>query len=77
LYARQGNREKALANLSRAELLAPDNADVHYELGKVYLLFYKDNKRALTHFQRVLEINPDYPQKEKIQALLKKLTQVK
>ncbi|MCD6384498.1 tetratricopeptide repeat protein [Candidatus Sumerlaeota bacterium] len=77
LYARQGNREKALANLSRAELLAPDNADVHYELGKVYLLLYKDNKRALTHFQRVLEINPDYPQKEKIQALLKKLTQVK
>lgn len=73
LYINLGNKEKALENLSKAEALASGSPDVHYELGKLYLLLYRDTNRAIEHFQRVLQINPNHPQKEKIKATLKKL----
>ncbi len=75
MFAAKENQENALKNLNKALELDPHNAEVHYELGKVYLVLLRDAQKAMYHLRRVLELNPDHPQKEKVQQTLQKLNE--
>jgi tetratricopeptide (TPR) repeat protein/predicted aspartyl protease len=50
--------DHALADLTRAVELDPNNADYLYERGRVYL-WKKDRDKALADFSKVLELKPD------------------
>jgi type IV pilus assembly protein PilF len=58
-HIRQGDLRLALEKLQEAETLAPNNAEIHNELGLVYkgLEVYD---LSMKHFKRALELNPDF-----------------
>jgi tetratricopeptide (TPR) repeat protein len=49
--------DEARMKLERAQLLAPDRADVHFELGET-LFWLGRHAQALAHFERVLLLEP-------------------
>ncbi len=55
----KGDLRLALEKLQQAETLAPNNAEIHNELGLVYkgLEVYD---LSIKHFKRALELNPDF-----------------
>jgi tetratricopeptide (TPR) repeat protein/predicted aspartyl protease len=57
--AGRGDDEHALADLTRAIQLSPNNPDYLYERGQV-LWQIKEPKKALDDFNAVLELKPDY-----------------
>ncbi|MCX7765907.1 MAG: tetratricopeptide repeat protein, partial [Candidatus Sumerlaeia bacterium] len=75
VYAILGNKESAVANLKQASALNPQNAEVHYELAKVYLLLVQDERLAYQHFQQVLNLNPQHPDREKILKTMSQLAE--
>ena len=48
-------------------------AITHFNLSIIYLYQKKDTKNALHHFERVLEIEPDFPQAEAIKEKIEEL----
>merc|ERR1740129_1874095 len=50
--------EEALADLKRVNCLAPKEACVHFQLGKVYTKLQRD-KEALLHFNIAMDLNRD------------------
>jgi tetratricopeptide (TPR) repeat protein len=58
--ARRNDFTGALAAFNKALALDFDNASVHYELAGLYDNDLNAPEKALYHYTRVLEINPDY-----------------
>merc|ERR1740129_378217 len=50
--------EEALADLKKVRCLAPKEACVHFQLGKVYMKLQRD-KKALLHFNIAMDLNRD------------------
>merc|ERR1719325_291524 len=50
--------EEALADLKKVRTLAPKEACVHFQLGKVYTKLQRD-KKALQHFNIAMDLNRD------------------
>jgi len=50
--------EEALADLKKVRCLAPKEACVHFQLGKVYMKLQRDRK-ALLHFNIAMDLNRD------------------
>ncbi|MBY0402566.1 MAG: tetratricopeptide repeat protein, partial [Cyanobacteria bacterium] len=74
-----GNLYNTVNNLSEAKhsyLLAleskPDFAEAHYNLGLLYSKL-GESKNAKLHLERFLELSPGTPNREAVQAYLKKL----
>jgi tetratricopeptide (TPR) repeat protein len=72
ISAGMNNGEKAIAAFQKALERSPNNADIHYEMAKVYLVLLKDTAKAAYHFKRTLELNPNHPDKVKIQKTIDK-----
>ncbi|MCC7535251.1 MAG: tetratricopeptide repeat protein [Deltaproteobacteria bacterium] len=65
----EGRIEEALREARRAEQLAPDDGDVHYALGLIYVT---KNLPAVAdqHLERFLATRPDIEVAEEVRALL-------
>merc|ERR1712230_340292 len=50
--------EEALSDLKKVRCLAPKEAAVHFQLGKVYMKLQRDRK-ALLHFNIAMDLNRD------------------
>lgn len=55
-YRDERNTQGAVVSLERALQSNPENADAHLLLGKIYVIEFNQNARALPHFQRAVEL---------------------
>ncbi|MBM74422.1 MAG: hypothetical protein CMK59_03405 [Proteobacteria bacterium] len=52
----------------------PRNAIAHYSLGSIYYEYIPDKKKAIFHFERLLEIHPSFERSEEVRSKLLDLT---
>jgi len=69
----RGEKYETVKLLERAVEVDPENA--HANLKLAVMLEQSAPEKALYHFQKVLEIEPDHPDRERIKAAIKRLKQ--
>ncbi|MCK5255906.1 MAG: tetratricopeptide repeat protein [Deltaproteobacteria bacterium] len=72
-YRGIGWYDQAIDTFKKALAINPDLAITHLNLAIIYLYQKKDVKKALHHFERVLEIKPDFSQAEAINNKIEEL----
>ena len=73
IYVKQDKTAMAIYEFEKAEEIAPDSIDVHWELANAYMSI-GDNKKAIKHFKAVSEIDAD---KEKSREALEYIKRLK
>ena len=51
--------------------IEPDDAEIHFALGEVYLTSLYDRRRALFHLKKSLTLNPHHPRAEQIRDVIR------
>ena len=72
-YKGKGWYDKAIEAYKETLNINPRMAIPHLNLAFTYLNQKKDNKKALYHFERALEINPNFPQAKSIRKEIEEL----
>jgi len=71
-YWYTGDPDKAIANFQKALAVRPNHPGTLFNLGIVEWQGKKDPKAAILAWQKLLSTNPDYPQKDQVQALIER-----
>ena len=71
-YWYTGNPDKAIANFEKALAIRPNHPGTLFNLGIVRWQGKKDPKGAIMAWEKLLQTNPDYPQKEQVQMLIER-----
>ncbi len=71
-YWYTGNADKAIANFEKALAVRPNHPGTLFNLGIVRWQGKKDPKGAIVAWERLLQTNPDYPQKDQVQMLIER-----
>jgi tetratricopeptide (TPR) repeat protein len=69
-YWYNGDADKAIAQFQKTLTYDPAKADTLFNLGIVELQGKKDAKAAVAAWQKLLDTNPSYPNKEKVLQLM-------
>lgn len=69
-YWYSGDADTAIAQFQKALTFEPTKADTLFNLGIVELQGKKDAKRAIAAWQKLLDTNPGYANKEKVLQLI-------
>ncbi len=69
-YWYTGNADKAIASFEKALTIRPNHAATLFNLGIVKWQGKKDPKGAIVAWEKLLQTNPDYPQKDQVQMLI-------
>lgn len=73
-YVEQKNFERAAVEFEKAVEWRPDDAPSHYNLGLIYSEHLKDEEKAISNFQRYLDLQPEAPDRNYVEGLLKTVT---
>ena len=65
--------DRALDYFKEVNKLAPDFADVHYYLGKTLSMLEGNTRNAVKELKKYLELYPEAPDKENVEADIKRL----
>ena len=71
-YWYTGDADKAIASFEKALAIRPNHPETLFNLGIVKWQGKKDPKGAVVVWQKLLQTNPDYPQKEQVQMLIER-----
>jgi tetratricopeptide (TPR) repeat protein len=71
-YWYTGNADKAIASFEKVLAIRPNNAPTLFNLGIVRWQGKKDPKGAIVVWEKLLQTNPDYPQKDQVQMLIER-----
>jgi cytochrome c-type biogenesis protein CcmH/NrfG len=71
-YWYTGNADKAIASFEKALTIRPNHAPTLFNLGIVRWQGKKDPKGAIVAWEKLLQTNPDYPQKDQVQMLIER-----
>jgi cytochrome c-type biogenesis protein CcmH/NrfG len=71
-YWYTGNPDKAIANFEKALAIRPNHPGTLFNLGIVKWQGKKDPKGAIVAWEKLLQTNPDYPQKDQVQMLIER-----
>ena len=71
-YWYTGNADKAIASFEKALAIRPNHAPTLFNLGIVKWQGKKDPKGAIVAWEKLLQTNPDYPQKDQVQMLIER-----
>lgn len=77
VYKAEGRMDEAAAILESAIAREPNREHLHMELGLLYYSNPNTVEKALGHFRKVLELNPNHAQKRIIELWLKQGSKVK
>jgi len=72
-YTQAGDYEAAISEYEKALKIDPDDANSHYNLGIIYDDYRKDPQKAIAHYQRFLELNPDFEDYYEVQIWIETL----
>ena len=72
-YRGMSQYDQAIDVFKKALEINPHMAITHFNLSIIYLYQKKDNKNAIYHFERVLELEPDFPKAEDIKRKVEEL----
>lgn len=73
VVAMMGDFENSVNIFSGVLKLDSNHINTHYNLGLIYMRELNRPKDALYHFKRVLEINPNVPQADQVEDLIRQL----
>ena len=71
-YWYTGDADKAIASFEKALAIRPNHPDTLFNLGIVRWQGKKDPKGAIVAWEKLLETNPTYPQKDQVQMLIER-----
>ncbi len=71
-YWFSGDPDKALANFEKSLALRPNHPGTLFNMGIVEWQGKKDPKAAVVAWEKLLQTNPDYPQKDQVQMLIER-----
>lgn len=71
-YWYTGNPDRAIANFEKALAIRPNHPGTLFNLGIVRWQGKKDPKGAIVAWEKLLQTNPDYPQKDQVQMLIER-----
>jgi len=71
-YWYTGDADKAIANFEKALAIRPNHPGTLFNLGIVRWQGKKDPKGAIVAWEKLLQTNPDYPQKDQVQMLIER-----
>src|SRR5271167_3576579 len=71
-YWYTGNADKAIATFEKALTVRPNHPGTLFNLGIVRWQGKKDPKGAIVAWEKLLQTNPDYPQKDQVQMLIER-----
>lgn len=72
-YVKENNYEMAVDAYERTLLLNPNDADAHYNLAIIYDEYKKNPKRAVEHYKKYLQLNPDTPDIDEVKEWIERL----
>jgi cytochrome c-type biogenesis protein CcmH/NrfG len=71
-YWYTGDADKAIASFEKALAIRPNHPDTLFNLGIVKWQGKNDPKGAVLAWEKLLQANPDYPQKDQVQTLIER-----
>ncbi len=71
-YWYTGNADEAIASYEKALAIRPNHPGTLFNLGIVKWQGKKDPKGAVVVWEKLLQTNPDYPQKDQVQMLIER-----
>jgi cytochrome c-type biogenesis protein CcmH/NrfG len=71
-YWYTGDPDKAIASFEKALAIRPNHPGTLFNLGIVKWQGKKDPKGAVVAWEKLLQANPDYPQKDQVQMLIER-----
>ncbi len=71
-YWYTGNADKAIASFEQALVIRPNHPETLFNLGIVKWQGKKDPQGAVVAWEKLLQANPDYPQKDQVQMLIER-----
>jgi len=71
-YWYTGDADKAIASFQKALAIRPNHPGTLFNLGIVMWQGKKDPKGAVVAWEKLLQTNPDYPQKDQVQMLIER-----
>src|SRR5215469_635056 len=71
-YWYSGDADKAIANFEKALAIRPNHPGTLFNLGIVKWQGKKDPKGAVVAWEKLLQANPDYPQKDQVKTLIER-----
>jgi cytochrome c-type biogenesis protein CcmH/NrfG len=71
-YWYTGDPDKAIASFEKALAIRPNHPGTLFNLGIVKWQGKKDPKGAIVAWEKLLQTNPDYPQKDQVQMLIER-----
>jgi len=73
-YIDQKNFERATVEFEKAVEWRPEDALSHYNLGLIYSEHLRDEEKAITNFQRYLDLQPEAKDRNYVEGLMKTVT---
>ena len=71
-YWYSGDPDKALANFQKSLAIRPNHPGTLFNMGIVEWQGKKDPKAAIVAWEKLLETNPNYPEKDQVQMLIER-----
>jgi len=71
-YWYSGDADKALSNFEKSLTIRPNHPGTLFNVGIVEWQGKKDPKAAITAWEKLLQSNPNYPEKEQVQMLIER-----
>jgi len=73
-YVEQKNFERAAVEFEKAVEWRPEDAPSHYNLGLIYSEHLRNEEKAISNFQRYLDLQPEAKDRNYVEGLLKTVT---